>query len=187
MNINNFFYLSSKLRLVNIQVGLVGNEADYIVPRENSDGFFCDMYPLHSGHYIRVVSDVLFIQYGGKKICDIMDCGTVGRYLISDKFRETIEENKLTGVRFYPVKVLDKKHNEIKGYHGLTITGRSGIVDHRKCDIIVENGIKYYLGFYPGIEEWDGSDFFLPKNYLGIIIDLKAAKAIKDANLQIFT
>lgn len=36
---------------------------------------------------------------------------------------------------------------------------------------------------YVGLDDWDGTDFFLPKHYFGIMITTKAANVIKSHKL----
>jgi len=118
------------------------------------------------------------------KALDILVTGPY-LYLISDRMKKILEENKLTGWNPIYVKLFDIKNNEIPGYYGFSISGRCGPVDYHKCEIIerryVENGplVKEYIGLPIGLEEWDGSDFFLPKGWLGTIITPKAADIFK--------
>jgi hypothetical protein len=37
-----------------------------------------------------------------------------------------LEENQFTGWKIYPIKLFDKKENEVEGYHGLSVTGICG-------------------------------------------------------------
>ena len=80
---------------------------------------------------------------------------------------------------------MDKKGQEIQGYHGLSIVGRCGKIDYSKSEIIEKRLVpnaplgKYYKGSYVSLDEWDGSDFFLPEKYFGIIITSRAAEVLK--------
>ena len=103
--------------------------------------------------------------------------------------REILEQNGLTGWKIFSVVVLDKKENEVTGYHGLSITGRCGPIDYTKCEIFEKRPVptgpisKFFKGRYIGLEMWDGSDFFLPKDSLGIIVTKVVAEIIKNTNL----
>ena len=103
--------------------------------------------------------------------------------------KNVLEQNNLTGWRTFPIQVIDKKGNEINGYHGLSITGRCGPIDYTKCEIIEKQRVpkgpltNYYRGRYIGLDDWDGSDFFLPKDSFGVIITKKAANVIKKNKL----
>ena len=100
--------------------------------------------------------------------------------------KAVLEDNKLTGWKTYAIKVLDKKGQEIEGYHGLSITGRCGEIDHGKSEIIekklVPKGpvVKFRKGLYIGLAEWDGTDFFLPEKTFWTIITKRAAEALME-------
>lgn len=132
---------------------------------------------------------VIFKQEYGKKLQDILDTGWVSLFLISDKLKAVLEENALTGWKTFAVKVLDKKGQEIQGYHGLSIVGRCGKINYSKSEIIEKRLVpnaplgKYYKGSYVSLDEWDGSDFFLPEKYFGIIITSRAAEVLKKNKL----
>ncbi len=125
----------------------------------------------------------------GNKLCDIIGTGTAYLYLISENIKKVLEVNKLRGWKTFELELLDKKGNEIRGYHGLSITGRCGPIDYEKSEIFekqtVPNGpvTKYYKGLHVGLDKWDGTDFFLPEGNLGIIITKKAADIIKKNKL----
>lgn len=85
--------------------------------------------------------------------------------------------------------MLDKQGQEIRRYHGLSITGRCGRLDYNKSEItekrLVPNGplVKYYKGLHVGLDKWDGTDFFLSEKTLWTIITKKTAKALKKNKL----
>jgi hypothetical protein len=141
-----------------------------------------DAHKLIVGNYEDILFPVLFKQAYGKKICDIIDTGWPSLYLISDKLIDIFEKNNFTGWKLFPVKILDKKGNVIEGYHGFSVTGICGPIDYSKCTIVekrfVPNGTlnKYYQGLYIGLDKWDGSDFFLPEKYYGIIVTQRVAE-----------
>ena len=47
-----------------------------------------------------------------------------------------MEENNPTGWKIYPIKLYDKKDNEVLGYHGLSVTGKCASIDYSKSEII---------------------------------------------------
>jgi hypothetical protein len=100
-----------------------------------------------------------------------------------------LEANAFTGWKTYSVQVLDKKGHEIQGYHGLSITGRCGKVDFSKSEIIEKRLVphgplgRYYKGLHVGLDKWDGSDFFLPQKYFGVIITSRVAEVFKIVKL----
>ncbi|MDR3623769.1 MAG: hypothetical protein P4L16_01360 [Chlamydiales bacterium] len=96
-----------------------------------------------------------------------------------------LENNNLTGWQTFPIKIFDKQKREIVGYHDLSITGICGPVDWNRSEIIEKRLVptgpfgKYYKGLYIALDQWGKSDFFLPKNYAGIIVSSKAADVLK--------
>lgn len=142
------------------------------------------------GVYEDIGFPVSFKQYNnGKKMLDMLETGWQSLHLISDRFKEELEKNNLTGWKTYPIKLMTKKNEEIKGYHGLSISGRCGPIDYSKAEIVekrlVPNGIlsKYYKGEYIGLEKWDGSDFFLSEQNFGIFVSAKATEILKKAKI----
>ncbi len=81
----------------------------------------------------------------GKKLRDVLDMRYVSAYLISDRMKNILEENKITGWKSYPVVIHDKKGSIIEGYNGFSIVGKSGPMDPRR------QPTEYY------IRKWDGS------------------------------
>lgn len=183
MDNNKFYRIDSKLSSSTVQVHAVG--VDKIT---FSDDLAAEWH-LILGDYSGVSFPVLFRQEDGKKLQDILDTGWPSLYLISDKMKTVLEDNDLTGWKTFEVKIVDKQGQEIKGYHGLSITGRCGKVDYNKSEIIqkrlVPNGplVKYYKGLHISLDKWDKKDFFLPEKYFGIVTTHKAAEALKKNNL----
>ena len=142
---------------------------------------------LVKGIYEGINFPVTFKQEYGKKLKDILGTGLVSLYLISDKFKNVLELNQLTGWKTFPIKLYDKKGNEINGYHGFSITGHCSGLSYKKSQIIekrfVPNGplCKYFKGTF--IENWDGSDFFTPDKKFHTFITRNAAEAIQKNKL----
>ncbi len=134
---------------------------------------------LIKGIYYGIDFPVIFKQECGKNFLDILDTGWPCLYLISDKMKLLLENNHLTGWKVFPIKLYDKKDNEILGYYGFSITGHCGPTSYAKSEIIekrlVPNGplCKYYKGVT--INDWDGSDFFTPEGTYETFITKKAA------------
>ena len=187
MTIKEFFSFDSKLVLSTVQVHAIGLK-DFS-PIDPDKTYPYNQNRLIRGDYIGIIFPVLFKQESGKKLQDILDTGWPSLYLISDKMKVVLEDNDLTGWKTFAVKVLDKQRQEISGYHGLSITGRCGKIDYNKSEVIrkrlVPNGplAKYYQGLHIGLEEWDGTDFFLPAETLWVIITKKAAEALQKNKL----
>lgn len=179
MEIKNFYSFGSKLSTSTFQAHAIN-----LSEKEDNAGLF-DQHRLIQGVYDGISFPVIFKQAYGKKLEDVLDTGWASLFLISDKMKAVLEENALTGWKTFAVKVLDKKSQEIKGYHGLSILGRGGQIDFSKSEIIekrlVPNGsaVQYYKGFHVGLDHWDGKDFFLPEKYFGIIITQKTVDVLK--------
>ena len=183
MNKETFYTFSSKLSSSTIQAHPIN-----LSVKEDSFGHF-DQHKLTQGFYNGISLPVIFKQEYGKKAEDVLDTGWVGLFLISNNLRDVLVENGFTGWKTFAVKLLDKYGNEIQGYFGLSITGRCGKIDYTKAEIIekriVPNGPlgKYYKGLPVGMDEWDGSDFFLPNNNYGILVKGKVAVALKKSKI----
>jgi hypothetical protein len=139
---------------------------------------------LLSGVYAGFTFPLEFKHEKKHKPLDILDTGTATLYLISNKMKITLEENKLTGWKTFPIKLQDKKGNEITGYYGFSITGRCGPINYRNSVIFnkqhFEGGPfgKYYRGYQFDLDQWDRSDFFISKYNFGIIITERAKNAL---------
>lgn len=96
----------------------------------------------------------------GKKMRDILDTRYMALYLISDRFKNILEESGITGWESYPITLFDKKGNPVEGYNGFSITGRAG-----KMQKFDQPQLEYGYsadadGYYFDVETWDGSDLF---------------------------
>ncbi len=137
------------------------------------------------GHYAGIDFPVIFKQHHGKKMTDILETGWPSLHLISDRMKQILEENNLTGWQTYPVKVYDKKGNEVLGYNGLSIIGRCAPIDYEKSEIIEKRRVltgplrEYYKGKHIDVALWDKSDFFMPTNSVCIFITEKTATILK--------
>jgi hypothetical protein len=114
-----------------------------------------------------------------------LDTGWAGLYLISDHLKEILQENNLTGWKIFPIILYDKKKQEIAGYNGFSTVGRCGPINRQKSEIIekrfVPTGpiVKFYKGLYIGLDQWDGTDFFIPDQTYGTIITERAANVLQ--------
>jgi len=111
----------------------------------------------------------------GRKPMDLVTTSLVVLYLVSDRIIQAFTDVGITGWSTYPVMLWDKRGNEIPGYHGLTVTGRSGPIDDSRSvrmlrdpatDPTVDAGAPYWawVGLFFKEESWDGSDIFIAKN-----------------------
>lgn len=103
---------------------------------------------------------VVFRQFDGKRLCDLLDMRFDGRcFLISDKMKTLLETNSFSGWNSFPVILYDKKGNLIQGYHGFTVTGRGGAW---RCLVSPEKDFAYCTVSERGwdMNQWDGNDIF---------------------------
>ena len=138
------------------------------------------------GNYEGIKFPLIFKVFQGTRWNDVVNTGWPSLYLISERMKNLLEENNLTGWQTFPVKVLDKKDNEITGYYGFSVTGRcNALLDYRQSPIIekqyIANGpiVKFYKGVFFNIDSWDKSDFFFTENYYAIFITKKVSEILK--------
>ena len=149
---------------------------------------------LIKGDYNGIHFPVLFKQQYGSKFTDILGAGWPSLYLISDRMKKILEENKLTGWKSYPIKLYDKKNDEITGYNGFSVTGQCDPIDYSNSDIIEKSRVpggplvEFYKGMYIDLGKWDGTDFFSPLRDYGLFTTRKAAEILtnnKITNLRL--
>lgn len=132
---------------------------------------FRDQYP----NYIQF--PIVFRHIDGKRMRDLLDMRYTGsHFLISDRLKSILEENRFTGWKCYPIELYDKKGNPISGYSGFTVTGRGGRLYYsfnKGWDTIGED----YLGWNPAC--WDGSDFFRFDNTRHLLVTEKVMTVMK--------
>jgi len=186
MKISDFYSFGSKYVSSTIQVGIISSGDS--APIEIGVTPF-DEIKLIKGEYDNFVFPLVFKQEYGKKYQDILDTGFAGLNIISDKLKALLEENELTGWKTYNVKILNKKEEEIKGYHGFSVTGKCGPIDYGKSEIIekrIAPGkplIKYYKGTYIGLDKWDGKDFFIPEETIKIVVTKSVTDVLRKGKL----
>lgn len=173
---NMFFEFRSKLVMTSVQAEGYGLKVTEYLNQYNN---------LIKGDYENITFPVVFKQAFGKKYTDILDTGRVNLFLISDRLKKILEENELTGWKTFPIKLYDKKDNEIFGYNGFSITGYCDPIDYSKSEIIekkyASNGpiVKFYKGKFFDLNSWNGTNFFSPRGKLNIFIDKKTADLLK--------
>lgn len=146
-----------------------------------------DKLKLIKGEWEGINFPITFKQVYGKHFYDILDTGCAGLFLISEKMKNVLEENQLTGWKVFPIKLFDKKDHEITGYYGLSVIGQSSATSYKKSEILekrlVPNGplCKFFKGVF--IEKWDGSDFFTPDGTYQTFITRKACEILKKNNI----
>lgn len=166
MKLEKFYLIQSKLLSSTIQAHLI------TIP----DGGRESMNKLLKGHYEDFNFPLIFKHKYGTKLRDILDTGWVSIYLISNRLRSFLIDNKFKGWETFQIDLRARDNSKIEGYFGLAITGKCGSVDYTKSEILEKQlvqgapKLRNYLGLHIGLEKWDGSDIFTPDKHLGIIV-----------------
>lgn len=143
---------------------------------------------LLTGDYRNISLPLIFRHESGSKFCDLMDMGGL-IYLISERTRSLFVSSGLSGWKTFAVKVYDKSGNLVDGYHGFSVTGKCGPISYDMTRYVdkqhVPNGpiTRYFKGILIGIDQWDGSNFFLPQDNTGIIVTQKVADIVNKNKL----
>lgn len=111
----------------------------------------------------------VFREYMGSRPSDFVGTTEAVLRLVSTRVVDLLHQENVTGWTTYPVEVLSKSGAEIEGYHGFAVTGTCGPIDNSKSprvwrDPVVPGGERHqvWLGFYPDLTAWEGSDIFGP-------------------------
>ena len=94
----------------------------------------------------------------GNKLRDVLG---LSLHLISDRFKNILNESGLTGWKSYPILLYDKKGRQIEGYNGFSITGRAGNIQKFDNPPTELGYSPKSSGCYFDFDAWDGSDIFL--------------------------
>ena len=178
--LSDFFDFDSKYLSTTVLASAIGLKRD-----ENG---LNEHWNLVKGIYKGINFPVTFKQDEGKNLTDILNTGWPSLHLISDRLKNILESNKLTGWKTFPIILFDKKGNEIPGYHGFSFIGKCGPLSYENSKIIekryVPNGplCKFYKGL--SIDKWDGSDFFTPEGTYHTFISKKAADALRENKIS---
>ena len=132
---------------------------------------------------------VIFRHFNGKKLRDMLEMRlAIPCVLISDRMKSCLEENSISGLSSFPVRIFDKKGNEITGYHGFSITGKGGKIielNHPEEDQSYYSNPKYNLW---DVRSWDGSDFFRIKpSLVGVTPKVKNVLTENKIESPVFT
>ena len=104
----------------------------------------------------------------------------VAPFIVADSVVQLLRTHGFTGWSLYGVSVQDKQGQMIPGYSGLAITGRCGNIDwSQSIEVprIRPAGIfPVWKGFFFDPASWDGSDFFMPAEYVGYKLVVEAVK-----------
>ncbi len=87
--------------------------------------------------------------------------------VINDRVVELLSSHGLTGWTTYPVEILDRRGEIVRGYHGLAVTGRcqSIRIGKKYSNVVYKDypggTFPNYKGLYFSKDSWDGSDFLV--------------------------
>ncbi|MBN1206978.1 MAG: hypothetical protein JXB05_18990 [Myxococcaceae bacterium] len=91
--------------------------------------------------------------------------------IIADSVVQLLRSHGFTGWSLYEVSIQDKQGHLIPGYSGLAFTGRCGNIDWpQSIEVprIFPAGIfPVWKGLFFDPTSWDGSDFFMPAEFVG--------------------
>ena len=126
----------------------------------------------------------------GKRVCDVIWTTLVIPVLVSKRFCTVLEREGFTGWSTYLVAVYDGEGRRLRGYKGLSITGRAGPVDDSRSKKVwrppyVEGGprIRRQVGLFFKNDQWDGSDIFLPEGSCWVIVTKQVKDALQGLNI----
>jgi hypothetical protein len=181
MNILNLYTLTSKLSSSTFQAHSEGLDQHYGEFDENR---------LIRGDFEKIDFPIVFRQVYGTKLTDLLQTGWPSLYLISERLKAVFIKYQFSGYRLFSVVVFNKNEEEIKGYYGLSISGKCGAVNYDVGEIVekrlVPNGpiCKYRRGIHIDTTQWDGSDFFMPEKSILIVVTTQVAQIIKALKLS---
>lgn len=120
----------------------------------------------------------------GKRFRDVLD-NRGGEMLISDRLKQLMIDNNVTGWKSYPIRMYDKRGNEVHGYNGFSVTGRcGGTLEYTTDKVCYEDGFRFFEGMSFDIEQWDGSDIFMVNGNRTIIITKFVYKLFKENKID---
>ena len=120
----------------------------------------------------------------GKRFRDVLD-NRGGEMLISDRLKQLLFDNNITGWKSYPIRMYDKRGNEVYGYSGFSVTGRcGGTLEYRTDKVCYANGYRFFEGLSFDIAQWDGSDIFMVNGNRSIIITKLVYKLFKENKID---
>lgn len=123
-------------------------------------------WDLELGNYKGYEFPIVFREVAGesgKQMRDVLDNRNIMTYLISDRMRDLLIDNNITGWECYEIEMYDKKGNIVSGYNGFSVTGKCNDMVKIDFENIIKDKKRDYFeakGAMFDIEKWDGSDIF---------------------------
>ena len=123
----------------------------------------------------------------GTRLYDFIGTTWATLKFISDRFVEVLREGAFTGWSTYSIELRYKDGVPIHGYHGLSVTGRSGPIEDELSPIEIlpppvpeGEAMPHYMGLRFRPETWDGCDVFSPEGSTFVFV----TEAIRDALVE---
>ncbi|WP_029038040.1 hypothetical protein [Salinimicrobium xinjiangense] len=130
-----------------------------------------DDQKLLTGEY---TPDLLQLKWSeGRRVTDIIRLQDIFNFLISNGLKADFEKEELTGWRTYPVEFEGLEDD----YFGFQCLGKCG-------KIIPPKNTGFTIGLSFDKQTWDGSDFFLPAESLGILCTEKAYRVLEKRKIK---
>lgn len=164
MTLKDFYTFDSRNYLTTFAVKSdIWKEA---LKRKNSDLAWKISWDLELGNYEGYEFPIVFREVAGesgKQMRDVLDNRSIRTYLISDRMRDLLIDNNITGWECYEIEMYDKKGNIVSGYNGFSVTGKCNDMVKIDFENIIKDKKRDYFeakGAMFDIEKWDGSDIF---------------------------
>ncbi len=164
MTLKDFYEFNSRNYLTTFAVKSdIWKEA---LKRKNSELARKISWDLELGNYEGYEFPIVFREVAGesgKQMRDVLDNRNIRTYLISDRMRDLLIDNNITGWECYEIEMYDKKGNIVSGYNGFSVTGKCNDMVKIDFENIIKDKKRDYFeakGAMFDIEKWDGSDIF---------------------------
>lgn len=164
MTLKDFYKFNSRNYLTTFGVRSdIWKEA---LKRKNSKLAWNIIWDLELGNYEGYEFPIVFREVAGesgKQMRDVLDNRSLITYLISDRMRDLLIDNNITGWECYEIEMYDKKGNIVSGYNGFSVTGKCNDMVKIDFENIIKDKKRDYFeakGAMFDIEKWDGSDIF---------------------------
>lgn len=179
INSSSFFRLNDPLATRPLRLELLGY-SDWITKTNAIDLFHGRLKldtPLGLGAYM------------GGQVTDFLWSSLTPLVCISERVKEILQMNTITGWATYPVEVFDRKGASLPGYHGFAVTGGECRRDRSRSQLFTRQvapegkPFEVYKGLYFHEEDWDGSDIFWVRSFGGTVVTEKVQKIFKQSKV----
>ena len=163
MTLKDFYYFHSRNYLTTFCA--TSDILKQAIKRSDSKLAWKISWDLEKGNYQGYEFPIVFHEVrgdSGKQMRDVLDNRDTMAYLISDRMKDLLIDNNITGWKCYDIEMYDKKGNIVPGYNGFSVTGKCDDMLKVDYDNIVEDKRRGFLakGASFDINKWDGSDIF---------------------------